>query len=352
MGAFGLISLIYAVIGIGVIRQVIQRRKELFDLNFTFADRSLVDQAAFFILVPISVALHELGHAIAVKYFGGEVTGFGFYVFAGHVSHQGFYTNDQLILIALAGPLVNVILSLAAVAVVFFRKPPLRAAFNELLFEFAVISGINALIFYPILDFATGLEGDWTQIYRGGDPALSWAIGFIHVGILVASYLISRYPPFRRRLATLTGLPAGSERGLFGRSARVGPAQSEEMPPIVAALQEATKRIASGWPVELEGRLQPVGDQIALMLIWRTAGMTRGVTAVTRADGGADITGFAEPTSTFGHGGVQQKPLRRIDGPIDTNSLVMALRVSMEQVESWPAQPYSATEPAPLPGNS
>jgi hypothetical protein len=351
LGVFGLISLIYAVIGIGVIRQVIQRRKPLFDHNFTFADRALVDQAAFFILVPISVALHELGHAIAVWNFGGEVTDFGFYVFAGYVSHQGRYTNDELIQIALAGPLVNVVLSLVAVAIVFLRKPPMRAAFNELLFEFAVISGINALIFYPILDFATGLEGDWTQIYRGGDPALSWAIGILHVGILAGSFWISRFPPFRQRLATLTGLPPGSERGLLGRSARVGPSPDDEAPPVVAVMKEAISRIASGWPVQLEGRIQPAGDQVGLWLLWRTAGMTRGVTAITQSDGGAVISGFAEPSSTLGHSSVQQRPLSRIDDPFDANDLVLQLRVAMEQVESWPAQPYSGPEPAPAPGN-
>jgi hypothetical protein len=353
LGIFGLISLFYAVIGIGVIRQVIQRRKQLFDHNFTFADRALIDQAAFFILVPISVALHELGHAIAVWFFGGEVTDFGFYVFAGYVSHQGRYTNDELILIALAGPFVNVILSLAAVAIVLLWKPPMRAAYNELLIEFAVISGINALIFYPMLDIvATGLEGDWTQIYRGGDPALSWAIGILHVGILAGSFWLSRYPPFRRRLAALTGLPPGSERGLLGRSARVGPAPPEEAPPVVEVMKEATNRIASGWPVQLEGRIQPAGDQVGLWLLWRTAGMTRGVTAITQLDGGAVISGFAEPTSALGRSNVQTRPLSRMEGPFDANDLVLQLRVAMEQVESWPPQPYPGAEPAPASGNS
>ena len=72
-GPFILISLFYAVIGVRVVTQVVQRRRELFDRRFTIADRSLVDQAAFFILVPISVALHELGHAVAVWLAGGTV---------------------------------------------------------------------------------------------------------------------------------------------------------------------------------------------------------------------------------------------------------------------------------------
>jgi len=79
-GAFALISLIYCVIGARIGWQVWQQRTALFDARFTLQDRALIDQAAFFLLGPISVALHELGHAVAIWSFGGEVIDFGFYV--------------------------------------------------------------------------------------------------------------------------------------------------------------------------------------------------------------------------------------------------------------------------------
>ena len=65
-GPFALLSLMYVVIGVRVIAQLVQRGKKVWDHTFTPEDRALVNQAAFFILIPISVALHELGHAIAV----------------------------------------------------------------------------------------------------------------------------------------------------------------------------------------------------------------------------------------------------------------------------------------------
>jgi hypothetical protein len=348
---FGLISLFYAVIGIGVIKKVIQRRKELFDYDFTPSDRALIDQAAFFILVPISVALHECGHAIMVKVFGGEITGFGYYVFAGYVSHQGFYTNAQMILIALAGPFVNLLLSVAAMALVLLRKPPMRAAVNELLIEFAVISSINALVFYPILDFATNLEGDWKQIYEGHDPSLSIGIGVFHVAILVGAYWLSRYPPFRRHLAELTGLPVGSERGLLGRNAQVnGP---EAVPsPLAIAMKEAAQRVASGWAEPVEGRVQSLENGTGMWLTWRSGGLTRGVTVVSRPDGGANVTGFAEPTSTFGQSRVDHRSLRQIEGPLDASVLTLALRESMEQIEGWVGPPFTGVEAFPAPGTS
>lgn len=343
---FALISLFYVFIGIGVVRQIIRRRKELFDLNFTPSDRSLIDQAAFFILVPISVALHECGHAIMVKVFGGEIVGFGYYVFAGYVSHQGFYTNAQMILIALAGSFVNFILSLAAMAFVLLRKPPMRAAYNELLIEFAVISSLNALVLYPILDYATNLEGDWKQIYQGGDPSLSTTIGAFHLAILVGAFWLSRYPPFRRHLAALTGLPAGSERGLLGRNAQLT-AQGGEASPVALMMKEAAERVASGWPEPVEGRVQPVGNGIGVWLTWRSGGFTRGVTVVARPDSGAIITGFAEPSATIGQARVEHKPIRQVDGPLDATELTLALRQSMEQIETWTAPPATGAEPLP-----
>ena len=53
-GTFILISLFYAVIGVRVVRDLWMHRREAFDRQFTSADRHLVDQAAFFLLVPIS----------------------------------------------------------------------------------------------------------------------------------------------------------------------------------------------------------------------------------------------------------------------------------------------------------
>ena len=75
-----------------MVRRLIRERRPTFDLNFTPADRALVDQAAFFILLPISVALHEFGHALGVWGFGGEVIDFGYYVFAGYVSYDAPFT--------------------------------------------------------------------------------------------------------------------------------------------------------------------------------------------------------------------------------------------------------------------
>jgi hypothetical protein len=348
-GPFILISLFYAVIGVRVVTQVVQRRRELFDRRFTIADRSLVDQAAFFILVPISVALHELGHAVAVWLAGGTVTGFGYFVFAGYVSYRGFIGDSQVILIALAGSFVNVVLSGIAIGFVFLKKPPLRAAYNELLLQFALLSGANALIFYPLIDVLGGLDGDWSQIYFGDVPALSVAILVAHVAILGLVWWGWRNARVMREVNRLTGVPAGAERGILGG---LRPARPELLPaagtagaPTAATrlLHEAGERVASGWSTPVKRAVRQGPDGTMLTLIWQTAAEVRGVVVRVAAGGPVEVFGTIPVTAAPGVTQVPLHPrqrLARFDGLPSTDDLTLALRLAMEEVARW--QPVAA----------
>src|SRR5688572_25634014 len=122
-GAMTLFSLFYVVISVRVVYRLVGSWNAVWDKRFTQQDRSMVDEAAFFVLVPVSVALHELGHAVAVWGFGGEVVDFGFYGFAGYVSYYpSQFTEAERTIIAAAGTLVNLVLCLLALAVVFFKR--------------------------------------------------------------------------------------------------------------------------------------------------------------------------------------------------------------------------------------
>ena len=52
-----LISLFYVVVGFKVVRQFWNERREIFDDRYTPHERDLINQAAFFLLIPVSVAL-------------------------------------------------------------------------------------------------------------------------------------------------------------------------------------------------------------------------------------------------------------------------------------------------------
>ncbi len=339
-GPFAILSLFYVVIGIRFVAQLVRVWRPTFDRQFTQTDRYMVDQAAFFLLVPISVALHELGHAIAVWSLGGDVTGFGFFVFAGYVSYQAEFTNAEQILVAAAGPGVNVLLCLAAIGFVLVKRPPLRAAFNELLIQFAFLSGANAFIFYPLLDFATGLDGDWHQIYFGDVPALSAAILAIHVGLLGLGWWLWKDPRMAARFANLTAQPRGTERRLLGglRAVQSGrPAQVLQMTPEERLLNEAGQRVRSGWPEPVQVNVETNAQSGSILtLAWQRGEEVRAVAARALSTGAIDIFGGTGSKS----GGTPasltiRTRIQQVAPPPDVDMLTLGLRLAMEEVDRW-----------------
>ena len=326
LGPFSIISLIYVVIGIRSVSRLINRWGEVWDRRFTVQDRQLVDEAAFFALVPVSVALHELGHAIAIWASGREVVDFGFYGFAGYVSFIPAGLSDvQLTVIAAAGSLVNLILSLGAVALVFLR--PFRAAINELLIQFAIVSGANAFIVYPLLDLASGLNGDWRQMYSSGVPWLTAIIVAVQVGMIAAGYWLYSNDWARARLAKVTDVPAGMQRGYFG-GIIPGTIDVQALNPSERSLREATERVASGWPAKVESGIQRFDTGTAMTLAWQRSGHGYAIAARSFASGRTDIVALN------GRGGDGRPQLiRGWAEPPPTDELTMALRIAMETVE-------------------
>jgi hypothetical protein len=330
-GPFSLLSLMYLVIGVRVIAQIVQRGKSLWDRNFTLQDRALVDQASFFILIPISVALHEFGHAIAVWGFGKEVVEYGFYGFAGYVAYYPFGLTDvQQTIISAAGSLVNLILCVGVLAFVLWKKPPFRAAFNELLIQFVFLSGINAFILYPILDLLSGLNGDWRQMYDSGVPWLSGLIIAIQALTIAAGYWLFTNPRMKARFAALTDVPPGYERGLIG-GLQPGKVAPMEMKPHEIAMREAVERVSSGWQHKVHTHLQRFAAGSAIMLQWADEGRQH-VVAVRRFDTG--ITELLQfPTDGASDEPSRPRILHRWTATPSTDDLTQGLRIAMETIE-------------------
>jgi Zn-dependent protease len=336
LGGFGFLSLFYAALGVRFAMQFFPARKAIFDNQITDHDRSMIAQAAFFFLLPISVLLHEFGHALAIWLFGGEVVDFGFYFFAGFVSYNPTGFSDvQQMLVSFAGTLMNIVLILLAMGVVFFKSPPLRPAFNELLLQFSVISGLNALIVYPALDYASGLSGDWTQMYDGGVPWLTAIIVATQFGMIGLGVWISRNPAMRARLAEKTGVRRAEDRGLLtwnatARQSPAGKADANRLNEVENRFGEAAARVVSGWKAPVNGKLMRVSDGSTLTLQWDSRGASRIV--MLRADnqqrvaiiGGAiSGNGSGQPAST-------RKTWPRLPSEDD---LTLALRLAMEEID-------------------
>jgi hypothetical protein len=329
LGPFSLISLFYVLLGVRVVYQLARNFRQTFDRRFTPEDRALVGQAAFFVLLPIAVALHELGHAVAIWLYGGHVLDWGFYGFAGYVAYDpSEFTEAQQIVIAAAGTIVNLLLAGIALALVFLKRPPLRAAVNELLIQFVWISLLNALIFYPVLDLLVGLNGDWAQMYSGTVPVLNGAIFIIHATILALLFWAWKSPQAQARIAKLTGgsaprrIPAG-RRGTAGAGAAATPTEQ--------TLRDAATRVASGWSSPVEAAIQQGRNGIALLLSWNDGALRRSVLAVAPESGGIEYSGLLHANGAA----PEQRPLGRDPGTIDADRLTMMLRLAMETVEGW-----------------
>jgi Zn-dependent protease len=344
LGPFALISLFYLVIGVQVIYQLVRNFRQTFDRHFTQQDRQLVDKSAFFVLLPISVALHELGHAIAIWAFGGQVLDWGFYGFAGYVAFDPReFTAMQQTIVAAAGVTVNLILAAIAVALVFLRKPPMRAAYNELLIQFVWISLLNALIVYPVLDFVTGLNGDWMQMYDFRVPMVSGTILIIHVAVLALLFWAWKSPKVRARIAQLTDDVPPSRRVATG--SRSAPRIPADATPTERALYDAAGRVASGWPVPLEAAIQRGSGGTALVLTWQDGALQRSVIAVAPDGGGVEMSGALRAPGQP----VERRSLGRDAAAVDANRVTMLLRLAMESVETWTPSP--ATSAMAAPGN-
>jgi Zn-dependent protease len=311
-----------------VIYQLARNFRQTFDRNFTHEDRLLVDQAAFFVLLPISVALHELGHAIVIRLYGGEVLDWGFYGFAGYVAFDPRdFTDAQQIVVAAAGTAVNLLLAGIAVGLVFLKRPPFRAAINQLLIQFTWISLLNALVVYPLLDIVSGLNGDWTQI--GGVPALSLAILIIHITVLAVLFWAWKSPAMHARVARLTGGSARS--GRISATSRLSSIYEAGATATEQTLREAATRVASGWSSPVEAAIQRGRNGSALVLSWGTGAVRRSVMAIAPETGGIEFSGALRS----GGGSPEQRPLGRDPGERDVDRLTMMLRLAMESVEGW-----------------
>ena len=327
-GPFAIISLIYVVIGVRIVADLVRNWSSVWDRRFTIGDRHIVDQSAFFVLIPVSVALHELGHAIAVWAFGGEVLDFGFYGFAGYVSYNpvGFSAVEKTV-VAAAGALVNLVLLLAAIGIVLLRRPPMRAAFNELLIQFALITGANTFVVYPLLDLASGLNGDWRQVYDSGVPWLTALIVAIQVATLAGGYWLLTDPGMKARLAQLTDVPPGLERGVFG-GLKEGKVDVARLSPAEQVLHEAIERVISGWQEPVRTGIQRFQGGTAITLQWNLGPRQYVVAARTFANGTTDLV--TVPVDGPTPDGARPRLLHRWPVLPSTDELTLGLRLAME----------------------
>ncbi len=181
--SFDLISIFYVLISIKVGIDLYKSRESLLDDNVSRQDRALITQAAFFFLIPIGVLLHELGHAIPVWHFGGEVEEFQWRIFWGYVLPSGEFTQPERWWISFCGNLVSIVIGLIPIPFIRFIKKPI---FKELAISFVKIELIYSLIVYPMFSIVS--FGDWTRIYDFSIKPYAQITLVLHILLLVSLF--------------------------------------------------------------------------------------------------------------------------------------------------------------------
>lgn len=175
-----LLNLIYLPLMVITIRDLITNWHSIWDSHLTSRDRFILQKVVIFLIMPIVVYCHEMGHALSIEYFGGKVAEFHFGLFWGFVVPQGTFTADQTVITYLAGNAVQIAIGLlAGLIALFVSSPPVVA----MLVYLALWSVGGTVVIYALMS-ATGFYGDWIAIYTAPTPILKTIIGAAHVALV------------------------------------------------------------------------------------------------------------------------------------------------------------------------
>ncbi|MFN8499737.1 MAG: tetratricopeptide repeat protein [Anaerolineae bacterium] len=195
MFMFGpIVFLLGASLAIYVAYDLYKHWDTFWDDDITPQERMQATRIAIFILVPIGVLLHEVGHALAVWQLGGRVVEFNWSFLSGYVVPEGNFTAAGNWWIYFSGNLVSILLGFAALLVLLF---PVRPMVKLLAVSFAEVQLFVSLLGYPLLSLL-GVEGDWVGIYGIPPTPLKLVIAALHVGLLVALIMVMRDLRVRR----------------------------------------------------------------------------------------------------------------------------------------------------------
>ena len=178
---FNIFALLYVIRSVQLL-VVIGRQWTTFRAEpLTNAKKQLAEQASFFIAVPIAVFFHELGHALAVWAFGGQVVGFVYRFFWGEVEHRGAYTPAERWFVALAGTLGSLLFGLAIWWLLRRSRSSALRFFGLRAFRFQIYF---SLLYYPLFSAVLPI-GDWRVIYDfSATPLLSGVTLVVHLVFL------------------------------------------------------------------------------------------------------------------------------------------------------------------------
>ncbi|MDQ3896576.1 MAG: M50 family metallopeptidase, partial [Actinomycetota bacterium] len=179
------IDLIFGLALVATVVTIVRRWRRFWDADFSGEDRRLASQAAIFVVPPLVVLVHELGHVVGAWLVGGRVENFHYGLIEGAVTVAGGLSpaQDWFLSIAgnVAGGLLGLALAVAGTAAVRLPRPLRHVLILGGLFEV----GFH-LVLYPLLSLSAGV-GDWHVIYDfAATPGLSMLTAVAHLAAMAA----------------------------------------------------------------------------------------------------------------------------------------------------------------------
>jgi len=186
------LSVIYLFGAAATIYQLAGNWREFWSGRLSPTVQRLAGGVAFFLLVPIGVLLHELGHMLAAWSTGRTVLGLHYFVYWGYVEY--IPASDSALLewyVALAGNFVSYLLGIGCLAAAIGLRN-LKPVIRLVLYQLGILELVQTLIFYPLISLDPNFHGDWDSIYSFQAPIASSVTLVVHILSLAAFFFVLR----------------------------------------------------------------------------------------------------------------------------------------------------------------
>ena len=181
------VDIVFGLALLGTLFMVARRWRAFWDTDFTAKDRQLATQCGVFVVPPVVVLIHELGHILGARMVGGRVIGFHYGLIEGSVTVARGLSDPEFWWVALSGNVAGAGLGLAF-ALAGARMGRLPRALRRTLIFGGLLQVVYQLVMYPLISISAQF-GDWTAIYDfERTPALSAATAAVHAVALVATW--------------------------------------------------------------------------------------------------------------------------------------------------------------------
>jgi putative peptide zinc metalloprotease protein len=143
--------LLYIIMGVILAENWVRVREDTVAF-YTFTDKSLYDIWLFWAILFVVIAVHEFGHGLSCKYFGGEVPRMGFMLiyfgpafFTDTSDMHVFDKTSKRLWVIFAGLWIEMVI--CALATVAWALAPPGSWFADICYKTLLLTGVSGLVF-------------------------------------------------------------------------------------------------------------------------------------------------------------------------------------------------------------